>query len=415
MRPLVSAAELPDHPSLSVPYLSTALTTTVDQVGGIVKREKAVLWKLKQLLTKFRGDDTWQPCGIFETESDIELFGSAMSELAGSQAVPLQLNGKVLISEAEQSGRATTDHAAQPFEDPPAKGTIQDAAQLLGNSPIEEIAAQDLGEDVNADDVAMVDAPTDISITAGLSNGHKRTQKLEATVKNEDDGVDGTPIISVMSNGNTPDLNPAIEHSTVIEQAQKVNITSGPSKEIEDSAEKPLPDLPLSYADEEEEEADGDEAEDAQPAPHRMTTRAQAQAASDNTTTARTRSQSPESLDNAFIHPLFLAPESALPDRDFGLQPAEAEDIRRLLLLYVQKQEQVCRNLEKLHNDLMRADLMRKTVYRWAKAEGHVGEMSDGEDWYDKEEWGLDEDLKKGHDEDEDDGTQGKKTRGRRN
>jgi hypothetical protein len=42
--------------------------------------------------------------------------------------------------------------------------------------------------------------------------------------------------------------------------------------------------------------------------------------------------------------------------------------------------------------------------------------MSDGEDWYDKEEWGLDEDLKKGQDEEEEDNTtqQPKKTRARK-
>ena len=55
---------------------------------------------------------------------------------------------------------------------------------------------------------------------------------------------------------------------------------------------------------------------------------------------------------------------------------------------------------------------------KWAKAEAHVGlnrDMSDGEDWYDKEEWGLDEDLKKGQDEDEEDATTtSKKTRARR-
>jgi hypothetical protein len=55
---------------------------------------------------------------------------------------------------------------------------------------------------------------------------------------------------------------------------------------------------------------------------------------------------------------------------------------------------------------------------KWAKAEGHVGlnrDMSDGEDWYDKEEWGLEEDLKKGQDEEEEDAaTTAKKTRARR-
>jgi hypothetical protein len=41
--------------------------------------------------------------------------------------------------------------------------------------------------------------------------------------------------------------------------------------------------------------------------------------------------------------------------------------------------------------------------------------MSDGEDWYDKEAWGLVEDLKKGQDEEEEDTTTtGKKTRNRR-
>jgi hypothetical protein len=57
-------------------------------------------------------------------------------------------------------------------------------------------------------------------------------------------------------------------------------------------------------------------------------------------------------------------------------------------------------------------------VMKWAKAEGHVGpnrDMSDGEDWYDKEEWGLEEDLKKGQDEEEEDAaTTAKKTRTRR-
>lgn len=72
-------------------------------------------------------------------------------------------------------------------------------------------------------------------------------------------------------------------------------------------------------------------------------------------------------------------------------------------MLYVQKQEEVCRGSWRLYEGLLKADRLRKTVFRWAKAEAHVGEMSDGEDWYDKEEWGLEEDLKKGHDEDEDD------------
>lgn len=82
----------------------------------------------------------------------------------------------------------------------------------------------------------------------------------------------------------------------------------------------------------------------------------------------------------------------------------------------MQKQEEVCRGAERLYEGLLKADRQRMTVFKWCKAEGHVGEMSDGEDWYDREEWGLDEEgLRKGHNDDDDEGVApGKKTRGRR-
>lgn len=151
---------------------------------------------------------------------------------------------------------------------------------------------------------------------------------------------------------------------------------------------------------------------DSQPAPHRMTTRAQAQAVSDNSASSRTRSASSASWVPPAIHPLYQIPDAALPDRDLGLPAHEAEEVRRILIAYVQKQEEVVRGAAKLYDGLLRADRMRKTVFKWCKAEGHVGGMSDGEDWYDKEEWGLEEDLKKGHDDEEEDvATQGKKTR----
>ncbi|KAG5951453.1 hypothetical protein E4U53_003068 [Claviceps sorghi] len=124
--------------------------------------------------------------------------------------------------------------------------------------------------------------------------------------------------------------------------------------------------------------------------------------------------------EECFIHPLFLTPHGAKPDRNMGIPDNEAEDLRRLLALYVQKQEEVCRGASRLHHGLLRAHRLRSNVLHWAKAEAHCGpnrDMSDGEDWYDKEEWGLTEDLKKGHDEEEEDNTitTGKKTRARRN
>ena len=125
-----------------------------------------------------------------------------------------------------------------------------------------------------------------------------------------------------------------------------------------------------------------------------------------------------DTVEESFIHPLFLAPQSSKLDRDLGLPEQESEDIRRLLQLYVQKQEEICRGTSKLYQGLLKADRYRNTVLRWAKAEAHCGpnrDMSDGEDWYDKEEWGLTEDLKKGQDEEEEDTVQTqKKTRNRK-
>lgn len=120
----------------------------------------------------------------------------------------------------------------------------------------------------------------------------------------------------------------------------------------------------------------------------------------------------------SYIHPMFIPPPNAALDRNLGLPDNEAEDMRKLLSLYVQKQEEVCRGAARLHLGLLRAQRLRKDVLHWSKAEAHSGpnrDMSDGEDWYDKEEWGLTEDLKKGQDEEEEDTTTtGKKTRNRR-
>lgn len=145
-------------------------------------------------------------------------------------------------------------------------------------------------------------------------------------------------------------------------------------------------------------------------ASHRMTTRARAQAASD-----QSPPPSPSSV-QTYVHPWFTFPADLLPDRDLGLPTAEAEDTRMLLLAFLQKQEEIARATSELYDGIAKGERMRKEVYQWCLAEGHVGEMSDGEDWYDREEWGLTEDLIKGKDEEEDDtAVQGKKpTRQRR-
>ncbi|KKF93177.1 hypothetical protein CFO_g4470 [Ceratocystis platani] len=117
------------------------------------------------------------------------------------------------------------------------------------------------------------------------------------------------------------------------------------------------------------------------------------------------------------VHPFFAAPLTARPDKNMGLPDAEAEEMRHLLQAYVQKQEQVCRGARKLFEGLLKAQRLRQTVMTWARTEAHSGEnhdMSDDEDWYDKEYLGITEDLKKGQDEEEEDTTTTKKTRNRK-
>jgi hypothetical protein len=143
---------------------------------------------------------------------------------------------------------------------------------------------------------------------------------------------------------------------------------------------------------------------------HRMTTRRQARAAESPSPPASPTSTAHE------VHPMFIYPTDALPDRDLGLPSDEAEDTRLLLMAYVQKQEEVARLAAELFSGIMEGERMRQEVLNMAKAEAHLGEMSDGEDWYDREDWNLTEDLGKGKDEEDDDAvvTGKKSTRQRR-
>lgn len=132
---------------------------------------------------------------------------------------------------------------------------------------------------------------------------------------------------------------------------------------------------------------------------HAMTTRRQARTSPSPNPGFPSPSPAPSSIPS--IHGFFHVPDSALPDRDYGLPASEADDTRRLLLLFCQKQEQVVRESEQMLEGLLKADRMRKDVWRWCKAEAHMGEMSDGEDWYDMDEWNLNAPLLKGKEEEE--------------
>ncbi|RDW72024.1 hypothetical protein BP5796_08058 [Coleophoma crateriformis] len=369
LTPLTAASDLPDHPTLSKPFKSKTLTELTRQAGEMAQKERASLWRIKHLLTKLSGDHTWVPCEMVETENDIVLFGNEFDRPRGQHDSKVDeepaLAGEVLmedVNDAEVSKNPELDGVEK---------EVETSEQQSANGISEKDNAQTLAPE--AAETKAAHESEDVFATAG---------EQEKAVENPE----------VAKNETAMDLD-----STTGDMQKD---TDGQDEETADS-------INADMLEEEDEDA---------PAPSRMRTRAQANAASDNTPTSRTRSMTPES--DIFIHPYFLAPQSSRPDRDFGLPQLEAEELRRLLQLYIQKQEEVCRGAQKVYDGLLKADRCRLLVMKWAKAEAHVGpnaDMSDGEDWYDKEEWGLDEDLKKGQDEEEEDAaTTAKKTRTRR-
>jgi hypothetical protein len=163
---------------------------------------------------------------------------------------------------------------------------------------------------------------------------------------------------------------------------------------------------------------------------HRPTRRiTRALAAENNNSNTATPPLSPHSTtsvdsyllqpDPLFLLPPILAANHRAPRNLFrlGIPVDELMETRRLLMMYIQKQEESVRGYEAVLAKLIKAKRMRDKVWQWARTEGHVGELSDGEDWIDAEAWGVQvEDLKKGTDEEnneaqEDTGRKGKRRR----
>lgn len=325
-------------------------------------KENKALWRIKHLQTRLMGDHTWIPCEMMLGPNDLDLY---------RDDYPERLN--------QAKGSTVSDASAFALENPQGEGSTTGKVSVNGDATansVKDSAAEP------AADISMVDAEplegeqdTDAEPKTEAHKGHRRD------VTNNRHNVN--PIANTQEN--SPGGNEKTEGKRPIDNpiANGVGAGTGHGKEAKDGV------------------------------PQR--TQPQREADSQG---SRHMSVSPDPAEDLTIHPLFLAPRSAHPERDLGLPQDEAEDIRRLLQLYVQKQEEVCRGAKKLYEGLLQADRMRKTVLQWSKYEAHVGpnrDMSDGEDWYDKEEWGLDEDLRKGQDEEEEETTQpAKKTRTRR-
>lgn len=355
---------------------------------------------MKNLFTKFSGDLTWVPCEMLETPNDINLFDDGRSRyrehlISKERAKAQEL--LVTYTRLEEKAKAPTESARSGDDEVRVTPAITETTLHEGPTSDDEvemvralsdIAVKESGNTDNPHSQEGITAAIKVSLTIQgdssraltTNSGHKGAQEKPADttqIKMEGD---------IMERGHDANHERCSQNGISTKRGEGVEVIvhneEGIVKELEIEP------------------------------PRRMRTRAQAQAASDNA--SRNRSMTPDS-NESYVHPFFLAPESAHPDLNLGLPSHEAEETRKLLQLYIQKQEEVCRGAEKLYDGLMKAERLRKLVYKWAKADGHKSDMSDEEDWYDMDEWGLTEELKKGQDEEEEDAaTTAKKTRTRR-
>jgi hypothetical protein len=363
---------------MSQPYTSQALEQMTKAVDFKLRQERALLWRARNLHRQFLGDGGWMPCGALETPDDRWIFEPRV--VSNEASISTSHQGPSLINSPFVNGEiATPQDVAQEV---PA--TIESTENIQEQIDVEmsEIPANLEGEAINNDAQAQF-----------------KSEETDATVK---------------------DLPPHPTEASASESNHEAN--QGPNgKHDMDTSKDGEPELDHNEQDADmEEDAEMHDGSSPEP-PRRMTTRAQA-----NATNPSDGNQSPlSSADTASTlptpHPLFLIPDNVRPDANFGLPAAEAEETRRLLWSYIQKQEETVRGFEHMFDSLIKACRMKGDVLEWCKAEGHVGEMSDGEDWYDREKWGLaeGEDLKKGTDEDEvetvdESRTQAKRGRGRR-
>jgi hypothetical protein len=320
-------------------------------------KENAALWKVKHLQTKLIGDHNWVPCEMMVGPNDIEFYDD---DYSAHPQDSVKSEGSVMLDYTRDANKANGHSIANGLRRSPNNPNIGEKADTSivdGNTP-----AHDAGE-----------------AQGSGTNGKQASDQAEQAVNVSDP--------KLQANGLAVDVD-APQNKTKGSSVANGTITNGSAG------------------------PNGPDTTNTQVANiHIDATRL----ANEN---SRPMSLVSDSSNELPIHPMFIAPRSARPDRDLGIPESEAEDMRRLLQLYVQKQEEVCRGVKRLYEGLLRADRMRKTVFKWSKYEAHVGpnrDMSDGEDWYDKEEWGLEEDLKKGQDEEEDEVPQTtKKTRTRR-
>ena len=391
---------------MSQAYTSKALLNMTGAVETKLRQERSLLWRAKNLYREFLGDSSWMPCGTVETPDDRWIFEPRMADTKpGSPTSQYGSNG--LNTLGAEDGRVNGE-----------QGLLSGAASQSSRTAQGE---EDPRSQPVENDVKMTDTQNNGDEERGSNASQTKEPKAEEVDTTIGD-VSAHPGEALANGGSASNAHP--EQDQLARSEENGKSKANEAHAADNTGNTRMDTDHQSQTQDEDVDKDAEMANGSSPAPRRMTTRAQATTANSQEGSHSNRSVSPSNdplNDLPAPHPLFLVPDSICPDANYGLPPNEAEETRRLLWSYIQKQEETVRGFEHMLENLLRANRMKEDVLEWCKAEGHLGEMSDGEDWYDREALGLadGEDLKKGADEDEvetveDSRATGKRGRGRR-
>ena len=382
-------------------YTSKALKGMVESVDSRLRNELRTLWAAKTLHRQLLGNAAWIPCGLVETGDEGDIFRCPEEQLRGYDATAnpsYESSWRKTDTTSSNVGQVNTEPEMTERD---ADFTVPKPMPAGGDNTAEDTEMRDPDAAVDGDSEEVRSAEQFMSKTA---------------TRNEDTGIGNTTADAMDVDGQPK---PSTEHN----DKEPTDRGNGDVTELASSPKDDFHETPNVKADSDAGIKDSDAIvennetmDDVSPEPpRRMTTRAQAnQTTAPNPHQGSTQSSTPSlsgtipsasDTDNSLFepHPLFLLPKSIRVDRSCGIPQHEVDETRHLLWTYIQKQEVTVRLLTETLEMLRKAHRMKEEVWEWCKAEGHLGEMSDGEDWYDGEQWGLapGEELRKGADEDE--------------
>ena len=381
---------------MSQAYLSNALPNMVLDTEEKLRQENFNLWKAKSLFTQFVGDNPWIPPENVEVSGAMDLFPLP--------TWPVKSKKRKRDEIFSTNASVTEGHPPNGLQPALSEASLEKDVET---SKISDIKPKINGNSNGNSQTAIVEIAEDI--LQGLTNGASTVGNTLPTPSNVING----PLAGVAEEGYA--------------NGQERNETNGVSQKPSDSTEHAMEVDELEPSKEpvenpkdtrdmkdalESKESPASNLEERTPSPQpppRRITRALAQNNSNNHSAPESANISPpvtpsylagENESKTAIHPIYLIPPSITPSNTNGLPPEEAFDTRRLLANYIQKQEESIRGYQNLLDKLLKAQRLRESVMVCCKAEGHVGEMSDGEDWVDLERWGLlPGELRKGRDE----------------